>query len=104
VCCLVNRDILKLTQVDDQVSIFSTEAMCTIAVPSGPRCDEDTVLHSARYGILNMLYSFRNGNTSWLEGKTEIEGLDGLCIVLRVRDEYRDLGSAKTIAKCCPLF
>jgi hypothetical protein len=104
VCCLIDCDILELTQIDDQMSVFSSETMCTITVASRPRSDKHTVLHSARHGILNMLNGLRNSNTSWLEGKAEIEGLDSLCIVLCVLYEHRDLGSAKTIAKCCPLF
>lgn len=53
---LIDSDTVKVTHVEDQMSIFSTKSVRTITVTSRLSSDPQLRLYTTRYCILNMLY------------------------------------------------
>jgi len=53
----VNCDISEIVHVDNQMTVFSSQAMCAIAMASAFCVDFYLVCHTTGYSILNMLDS-----------------------------------------------
>jgi len=93
----VNCDISEIVHVDNQMAVFASQAMCAIAMASAFCVDFYLVCDATGHSILDMLdglwYSIRGRD----EGQSEVERLDGLCVVCRAGFVQGDLTGPKAI-------
>tara|TARA_R110002003_G_scaffold44_19_gene3429 strand:- start:8286 stop:8600 length:315 start_codon:yes stop_codon:yes gene_type:complete len=96
----VDSNIVEMTHVNYQMSIFSAKTMRAITVASRFCVDSHVSLDSTGDSILNVFDSLWNSVCSWSEGYPEIERLDGLGEVLRVCHVYGHSEVGKAVVKC----
>jgi hypothetical protein len=93
----INSNAVELPHVNDQMSIFPTKTVRTIAMPARLGSHPHFVLHTTRYGVLDMFDRFWDCVGGWSEWYAEVERLDRLRISAGIRGVYRNFGRRETI-------
>lgn len=93
-CFGVRSDIVESSEVNDEMTVLTTQPMRTVTVTARLGSNFDVVLDTTRDRILYMFDCLWDSICCWCERYTEVERLSSLCAIRRGRSKDRDLCGA----------